>query len=234
MIEESTWDRLEKSANTHFEWNAKINVISRKGFDQKTLVEKHYLPSLALLRMPGLIERWSDGVNVLDLGCGGGFPGLPLAIACPRASVILADGRNKKIMVVNECAKAAMCGNAQGIHARIPDDLINSEFDFILGRSVATLSTFFTDAKPVLALGKHRTPGLANGILYIKGGDLSDELSNLGCTPSLDLRISSDLLLSENGEKTTIGEDKRVLYFPTTLVLKQDTKVNAGRLQGRR
>ncbi|KAJ8613394.1 hypothetical protein CTAYLR_002232 [Chrysophaeum taylorii] len=209
-IDVETWERLDAAARTLLEWNQRINVVSRKGLDATTLVERHYLPALALLGVPGLRERWEEGVSVLDAGTGGGFPGLPLAIACPNAAFTLADGRGRKITVVDACAEAAAAANVRALHGRVPDDVTPRSFDFVLGRSVARLPAFIRAVEPVLRRGGPRDGSLLleNGVLYVKGGDFEDELAELGVRPRRDLQL--DTLIGG------VGGDKRALFFPTS------------------
>lgn len=188
------WARLEVAARATFEWNAKVNVISRKDLDPATLVARHYLPSLALLNVPGFPEAG----RVIDVGTGGGFPGLPLAICRPAVDFALCDSRGKKIEVVRACAAAAACENVDAIAGRCPAD-VDGLYDVVLGRSVANLPLFLETVAPVLARG-------AAGVLYIKGGEFGDELAAAGVEPSASWSVA-DLLGG------ALDTDKVVLHF---------------------
>lgn len=144
------------------EWNSKINVISRKDIDQ--LYERHVLHSLAIARL-GLI---TPGDSVLDVGCGGGFPGIPLAILYPDVEFTMVDSIGKKITVVQEVALALGLRNVKAVNARV--ESINGTFDWVVSRAVTDLSSFVG-----WTWKKSR-----RGILYLKGGDLTQEIIDAG------------------------------------------------------
>jgi 16S rRNA (guanine527-N7)-methyltransferase len=151
----------------YLHWNAQINVISRK--DHDNFYERHVLHSLGIAK----IMSFKPGSNILDIGTGGGFPGIPLAILFPDCQFTLVDSIGKKIKVVNEVSDALGLTNVQGIHERA--EKIKGEFDFIVSRAVTAMPAFLTWTK-----GKIKKKGindLPNGILYLKGGDLTEELS---------------------------------------------------------
>lgn len=170
------------------------------------------MPSLALLNLTPLRERLEEpSLRVLDAGTGGGFPGLPLAIACPHIEFTLADGRGKKIRVVDECAKAARAANVLAVHGRVPESVPTRAFDFVLGRAVTALPKFIPSVAPALRVGFGRTrSALENGVLYLKGGDFDDEIRALGVDPRGDFSLT-ELLCSESVD--TIAGEKRVLFF---------------------
>lgn len=151
------------------EWNTQINVISRK--DEENFYLHHVLHSLAITK---LIE-FKPNTRILDIGTGGGFPGVPLAIMFPEAHFTLVDSIGKKIKVVNEVAKSLELKNVVGIHDRV--EKIPGNFDFIVSRAVAPLADllFWTKDK----LNTECTNQLFNGWICLKGGDLSDELSKV-------------------------------------------------------
>jgi 16S rRNA (guanine527-N7)-methyltransferase len=150
-------------------WNNQINVISRK--DTENFYERHVLHSLGIAKIMPFI----DDSEILDIGTGGGFPGIPLAILFPNCKFTLVDSIGKKIKVVNEIAKALELKNVTGIHARAED--IKTKFDFIVSRAVTAMPAFITwiDKK---FKNINKNP-LSNGVLYLKGGDLIEEMSTI-------------------------------------------------------
>lgn len=158
------------------EWNEKINVISRKDIDQ--LYIRHVLHSLAIVP----VCEFLPGMRILDMGCGGGFPGIPLAIFYPDVHFTLVDSIGKKIKVVQEIATAIGLQNIKAIHARV-EDIPDKDFDFAVSRAVAPLKDLWQWAKPKVKKGK--TTDLANGLICLKGGDLSEEIAASGVNPSM-------------------------------------------------
>ncbi len=150
-------------------WNAKINVISRKNID--SLYISHILHSLAIAK----VIKFKEKTRILDVGTGGGFPGIPLAIIFPKVDFLLVDSIGKKINVVNEIINETGIKNVKTIHGRAEN--INEQFDFVVSRAVTNMSSFTK-----LVKGKFYTENkniLSNGILYLKGGDLTDELKGI-------------------------------------------------------
>lgn len=153
------------------EWNEKINVISRK--DIEALYERHVLHSLGIAK----VINFAPGTHIMDVGTGGGFPGIPLAIFFPEVEFTLVDSIGKKIKVVQEVAKALGLQNVLAYHARAED--IAGQFDFITGRAVTEMNAFTGWVRRKIR--KKQINAMPNGILYLKGGDdLKQELKAFG------------------------------------------------------
>lgn len=148
-------------------WNAQINVISRK--DMEHLYEKHVLHSLGIAKVCAFVA----GTEVLDVGTGGGFPGIPLAILFPEVNFHLVDSIGKKIKVVNEVAAGLGLTNVKAEHQRAEN--IEGRYDFVISRAVTRMEPFVEWIKHKFK--KNHFNALDNGILYLKGGDLVEELS---------------------------------------------------------
>jgi 16S rRNA (guanine527-N7)-methyltransferase len=160
--------RLKALEGLYREWNAQINVISRKDIDN--VYEHHVLHSLAIAKyletVPGLEEAFA-GADILDLGTGGGFPGIPLAILFPEASFVLCDSVGKKTIVASAVSRALGLDNVEVVNARA--ESLGREFDYVVSRAVASLPDFYPWVK-----GCYR-----KGILYLKGGDVNPEISQV-------------------------------------------------------
>lgn len=152
------------------EWNAAINVISRK--DIEHLYERHVLHSMGIAR----VIKFAPGTQILDVGTGGGFPGIPLAILFPETDFHLVDSVGKKIKVVNAVAEALNLNNVSTAHCRAEE--LTGKYDFVVSRAVTALPEFTGWIKKNIAR-KSINP-LHNGILYLKGGDLTRELRESG------------------------------------------------------
>jgi len=161
-------DQLDAIAKTVWDWNQRINVISRK--DPEVMV-RHVLHSLGIAK----VMRFEPGSRVLDVGTGGGFPGLPLAVLHPETEFVLCDSIGKKIKVVQAAAKAAGLNNVTALHARAED--VEGTYDFVVSRAVTRMVDFLAwlDGK-IKTNSAHPLP---NGVLYLKGGDLKEELSEV-------------------------------------------------------
>jgi len=150
-------------------WNEQINVISRKDMDN--FYERHVLHSLAIAK----VLDFKPASSILDIGTGGGFPGIPLAILFPECQFLLVDSIGKKIKVVEEVAKALELKNVKAVHKRAEE--IHEQFDFIVSRAVTAMPKFLAWVK-----GKFKPENInsfPNGILYLKGGDLKDEMKTV-------------------------------------------------------
>ena len=148
-------------------WNAKINVVSRKDFDQLYL--RHVLHSLAIAK----VCQFEAGAKVLDVGCGGGFPSVPLAIMFPEVEFVSADSIGKKITVVKGVCEGAGITNIDARHTRV--EQIPEKFDYVISRAVTEMPQFVKWIWSKIERGQKGT--LPNGILYLKGGDLTEELA---------------------------------------------------------
>ncbi len=165
-LSEEQLEQFAMLAPLYKDWNAQINVISRKDIDELYL--KHVLHSLAIAK----VVDFKDGTKVLDVGTGGGFPGIPLAILYPNCQFVLVDSIGKKIKVVNEIADRLGLTNIKAYHQRAED--VSGQFDFIVTRAVTRIAKFLPWIKgKLLPNGEHE---LKNGILFLKGGDLAEEI----------------------------------------------------------
>lgn len=151
------------------EWNAQINVISRK--EPEHFYERHVLHSLAIAK----VCRFNSGAEVLDIGTGGGFPGIPLAILFPEVQFHLVDSIGKKIKVVEEVVLALGLKNVSAEQIRA--EKLNRSFDFIVSRAVTQMPRFMSWTRNRIRKGRE-AGSMANGILYLKGGDLKEELAD--------------------------------------------------------
>lgn len=153
----------------YLEWNEKINVISRK--DMESLYEKHILHSLGIAK----VMEFAPTTKVLDIGTGGGFPGIPLAILFPDSNFTLVDSIGKKILVVKEVSESIGLENVTAIHARAED--VEDQFHFIVSRAVTQMPVFLRWLRGKFL--KEQINKKHNGVLYLKGGDLEEELAGL-------------------------------------------------------
>lgn len=160
--------QFEKLNELYHDWNAKINVISRKDIDE--LYTKHVLHSLAIAK----IQKFEPGTYVLDVGTGGGFPGIPLAILFPETRFYLIDVILKKINVVKAVAESLELKNVKAEQIRAEN--VKGDYDFIVSRAVTNMPDFVSWIyDKIKKTNKHE---LKNGILYLKGGDLTEELKD--------------------------------------------------------
>ena len=178
-------------------WNERINVVSRKDIDN--LYEKHVLHSLAIAR----VHQFSPGSTILDVGTGGGFPGIPLAILFPDSSFHLVDSIGKKIKVVNEVATAIGLENVKAEQIRA--EQIKGDYDFVISRAVSKLSVFYPWIRRKIRPGRQFK--LKHGLLYLKGGDLQSEIKESGLKRVKTYQISDFF----DGE---FFETKQVVYVP--------------------
>lgn len=178
-------------------WNSKINLISRKDFEN--LYIHHILHSLSILKF----IKFKNGTKVLDVGTGGGFPGVPLAILFPEVEFTLIDGIGKKILAVNSIIKDLKINNAKGINIRAED--LSEKSDFILARAVGSLDKFY----PLIQknISSNSFNDMNNGLIYLKGGDLSHELRQI--------KHYKEVLISDYFNEPFF-KDKKIIYIPIT------------------
>jgi 16S rRNA (guanine527-N7)-methyltransferase len=195
QLSETQLKQFSKLEDLYIEWNAQINVISRK--DIEALYVKHVLHSLGIAK----VQPFLPGSKILDVGTGGGFPGIPLAIMFPETQFVLVDSIGKKIKVVEAVAEALSLQNVTAIHTRA--EKVQGEFDFIVSRAVTKMDDFVKWVrKKVRRKNKHQ---LKNGVLYLKGGDLSEELQNFPSAKLYDLTDYFD---------DPFFETKKVVHVP--------------------
>ena len=188
-------EKFEKLAEVYKDWNTKINVVSRKDVDE--IYIRHVLHSLAIAKF----IRFKPGSKIIDVGTGGGFPGIPLAILFPEVEFTLVDSIAKKIKVVNEVVSALSLTNVTTINDRVENT--TGQYDFIISRAVAAMPTFVHWTKGKIAkVSQHE---VKNGIIYLKGGDLTEELK-----PYKTVQI---VPLTDYFEEDFF-ETKKIVYLP--------------------
>ncbi|MBT8294954.1 MAG: 16S rRNA (guanine(527)-N(7))-methyltransferase RsmG [Gramella sp.] len=187
--------KFEKLEELYKDWNLKINVVSRKDIDELYL--RHVLHSLGIAKVQG----FKPGSKILDVGTGGGFPGIPLAIMYPESTFHLVDSIGKKIKVVDEVSEGLGLTNVTSFNNRVEE--MTDNYDFIVSRAVAIMPTFVRWVKGKIA--KESKHDRKNGILYLKGGDLSEELK--------DYRTAEIFELSSFFEEDFF-DTKKVVYLP--------------------
>lgn len=194
-LTEDQISKFKKLESLYQDWNLKINVVSRKDIDELYL--RHVLHSLGIAK----VINFNDGSKIMDVGTGGGFPGIPLAIMFPNCSFHLVDSIAKKLKVVDEVVEGLGLTNVKTSHCRVEE--INDTYDFIVSRAVAIMPTFVHWTKGKIA--KKQNNELKNGILYLKGGDLSEELQDYKTATIYDL---SDYYAED------FFETKKVVHLP--------------------
>ena len=197
-LEPEQYQKLEQLPQLYKEWNDMVNVVSRKDVDN--LEERHVLHSLAIVK----VRQFLPESEVLDVGTGGGFPGIPLAIMFPESQFHLVDSIGKKIKVVKAVAETLELTNVKAEQIRAEE--IKTKYDFIVSRAVTKLERFYPWIKRNFK-GHHRHSSMKNGLLYLKGGDLKEELkaAQLKKIQSFDL---PDFFEEE------FFETKKVIYVP--------------------
>lgn len=194
-LDELQLEQFSKLEALYQDWNKKINVVSRKDIDELYL--RHVLHSLGIAK----IQQFNEGASILDVGTGGGFPGIPLAILFPETEFTLVDAIGKKIKVVQEVVDGLQLTNVTTYHSRVED--ISGQFDFIVSRAVAAMPTFVHWTKGKIK--KESCHERKNGILYLKGGDLKEELQDYATAQTFELKD-----YFEEG----FFDTKKVVYLP--------------------
>jgi len=194
-LTDDQYTKFEQMEGLYKDWNLKINVVSRKDIDEIYL--RHVLHSLGIAK----IQEFKAGAKILDVGTGGGFPGIPLAILFPETKFHLVDSIGKKMKVVNEVVEGLNLTNVKTTNARVEE--ISGTYDFIVSRAVAAMPTFVHWTKGKIA--KKSEHELKNGILYLKGGDLSEELKDY---PKATIYNLPDYFEEE------FFDTKKVVYLP--------------------
>ncbi|MBD1261821.1 16S rRNA (guanine(527)-N(7))-methyltransferase RsmG [Maribacter polysiphoniae] len=187
--------QFKKLEDLYKDWNLKINVVSRKDIEELYL--RHVLHSLGIAR----IQTFKPGSEILDVGTGGGFPGIPLAILFPESKFTLVDSIGKKIKVVEEVVEGLQLENVTPVNSRVEE--LDKQFDFIVSRAVAVMPTFVHWVKGKIK--KESVHDRRNGILYLKGGDLTEELKNYKSAQTFEL---SDYFTED------FFETKKIVYLP--------------------
>ena len=183
------------------DWNSKINVISRKDIDELYL--RHVLHSLSIAKL----ISFKDGTSILDVGTGGGFPGIPLAILFPNCRFHLVDSIQKKITVVNNVVKELDLKNVKTSCSRV--EAISEKYDFVVSRAVTNMKDFVSWIK--FKINKKSFNDFKNGVLYLKGGDLEDELKSFKNVKTFELSeiFNEDFFIQ-----------KKVVYLPIKYKIK--------------
>ncbi len=206
-VSPEAWEKLAAWGALMREWNAKVNLVSRKDID---LLEVHHLsPCLAIT---GTLKLMA-GARVLDVGTGGGLPGLPMAICYPQARFLLVDSVGKKIRVVEDIAKRLDLKNVEVRHARV--ESLKGGYDFVTGRAVTDIAVFINWIRPFVRKGqKHSIP---NGLLYWRGGDVDSEVA--GLRSRLHGRISLEERLGD-----PYFQQKYILHFRAEELYREQTE----------
>lgn len=195
VLSEKQRAQFEGLAGLYKDWNLKVNVVSRKDIDEIYL--RHVLHSMGIAK----VQSFKPGSKILDVGTGGGFPGIPLAILFPDTQFHLVDSIGKKIKVVNEVKEGLGLTNVKVTNARV--ETIDDNYDFIVSRAVAQMETFVRWVRG--RTSKKNNHELKNGILYLKGGDLTEELTEF---PKAKVYSLSEIFKEE------FFETKSVVHLP--------------------
>jgi 16S rRNA (guanine527-N7)-methyltransferase len=195
-LTETQQEQFAQLQGLYEHWNAQINVISRKDID--FLYERHILHSLGIAK----VIQFKPNTNVMDVGCGGGFPGIPLAILFPEVNFFLVDSIGKKIKVVNEVSNALGLKNVKAKQSRAEE--VKEKFEFVISRAVTEFPLFYRWVQNKIS--NKQFNNLPNGILYLKGGDLTEELK--------DFKKRVVIYDLKDYFKEEFFETKKVVYLP--------------------
>ena len=196
QLSNEAWVQLREYTDLLKEWNAKINLVSLKDIDR--LETKHLAHCLTMTNFLRLMPK----TQILDVGTGGGLPGIPLAICYPQAQFTLMDSIGKKVMVVEDMVEKLGLTNVLVRRGRVEELPKKRTYYFIIGRAVTALPTFFSWVHNKIRKGARNSP--ANGILYLKGGDYTEELKTSGLHPAKIWNLDELLPQAELGEKYLI------------------------------
>ena len=189
-------EQFSKLKNIYSEWNNKINIISRKDIDN--IYERHILHSLVIAKF----IKFNNRTTVLDLGTGGGFPGIPLSIIFPDVNFILVDSIRKKIVVVDEIINSLKLKNVKSEWSRAEN--LDYKYDFLVTRAVAKMSLLIEWSKG--KFNKNSNNQIPNGIIALKGGNVEEELKNIQQKEIVDIKDIFD---------THYFLDKKIIYVPS-------------------
>jgi 16S rRNA (guanine527-N7)-methyltransferase len=189
-------DRISKLKNLYLDWNSKINVISRKDIEE--IYTRHVLHSLSIVK----IISFAKDTQIVDVGCGGGFPGIPLAILFPHAHFTLVDSIGKKIQVVNQITSALNLKNVTSINDRAEN--LKAKYDFVVSRAITAFPKFVTITRDLIS--KKHINAIPNGIIYIKGGDFSSEIETF--------KKTIEIFNIHNFFDEPFFETKKIIYLP--------------------
>jgi 16S rRNA (guanine527-N7)-methyltransferase len=189
-------DRFSSLKDLYLDWNSKINVISRKDIDE--IYIRHVLHSLSIAK----IISFSAGTQIVDVGCGGGFPGIPLAILFPDARFTLVDSIGKKIQVVNQIASALELKNVIAVNDRAEN--LKMKYDFVASRAITAFPRFVSLTRNLIA--KKQMNAIPNGIIYLKGGDFSSEIE--------EFKKTIEVFNIPDFFDEPFFETKKIIYLP--------------------
>ena len=189
-------DRISRLKDLYLDWNSKINVISRKDIDE--IYIRHVLHSLSIAK----IINFSSGTLIVDVGCGGGFPGIPLAILFPDARFTLVDSIGKKIQVVNQIATSLELKNVTAINDRAEN--LKMKYDFVASRAITAFPKFVSLTRNLIS--KKQLNAIPNGIIYLKGGDFTSEIE--------EFRKTVEVFNIPDYFDEPFFETKKIIYLP--------------------
>jgi 16S rRNA (guanine527-N7)-methyltransferase len=189
-------DKISRLKDLYLDWNSKINVISRKDIDE--IYVRHVLHSLSIAK----IISFKEGTQIVDVGCGGGFPGIPLAILFPDARFTLVDSIGKKVQVVSQIASALDLKNVETINDRAEN--LNGKYDFVTSRAITAFPKFVSLTRNLIS--KNHRNVIQNGVIYLKGGEFSSEIEPF--TKTIKIIDISDFF------NEPFFETKKIIYLP--------------------